>query len=1137
MDGSVSNPSPTNDSAPARALRRDEICERFEAAWQSGARPQIEDFLAQAGGDDPATLLRDLLAIEWERRAKLGEHPVQEEYRARFPQHEQLVAEMFKATGTARDPAPDATTDFDQAPPSEPGPRVPAGADATTIAFAPPRAASSGQRFRIVRAHAKGGLGQVSLALDEELHREVAFKELLVHCADDAESRARFVCEAEVTGSLEHPGVVPVYALGYFPDGRPYYAMRFIRGESLKEAIARFHQAQWPRQAPGQARLELRKLLRHFIDVCHAVQYAHSRGVLHRDLKPSNIMLGKFGETLVVDWGLAKVLGQAEPAPGVAGEPLRISASGEVAATCAGRVMGTPAYMSPEQAAGNPDVLGPASDIYSLGAILYHLLANRPPFQGDHLAAVVDRVLQGDYPPPRAIRPQIPRPLEAVCLKAMALEPGDRYPSAMAMAEDVEHWLADEPVSAHRERWPERIGRWMRRHRTWTQAGAAALCLVAVVAVAATVLINRARQQAVELAEQNRHLAEQERRARGESLSRLREARSAVDLWLTGAAEALKYTPGAAEARKRLLQQAAGDYQRFADHASDDFELEAERGRILLRLGDVRRLLGESVQAEEAYRAAIALLEDLGRAHPDARNCRLEAADSGTKLGLLLADTGRHQEADQAYAAAVAHLRPLVEAAPQDPRFRESLATALLNHGTLLSDTGARPRAELTLRESCALWEKLTREGPEEARLHVGLAAAWDVLGRRLADEGHSEEALLMLRQAAAQLDRLAGQGSARPQHLESRASTRVCLASVLRAVGRYQEELDCYRKAAADYENLDRTLPDVPLYRESLALTRTDLAGLLHHLGRNVDAERELGKALPIFTRLAADFPQVPRYQEELAAARDVLGQVLGDLARPREARLALEPAVETYERLAKLYADVPQYRERQAVAKAHLGRVLHNLGERPAAAEALRSAIKTLEDLVRAEPKVASYPNEMAFVLGHQGTMLIDLGDRPQAEKAFVQARQTWQGLVEQTPSAEYRVNLANLLADCPLVSLRDPKQAVALARSAREEAPANASYWGAEAVALYRAGDWKASVDALREAMRLRGDDHARDCFFLAMAQHQLGQKGEAVESYRRALKAFETNARGSAELDRIRREAAQLLDTPERLPPSK
>ena len=175
---------------------------------------------------------------------------------------------------------------------------------------------SEGQRFRVLRPHAQGGLGVVFVALDAELNREVALKQIIEHHADDLQSRQRFLIEAEVTGGLEHPGIVPVYGLGAYDDGRPYYAMRLIRGDSLKQVIGQFHHEAALNRDPGLRSLELRKLLRRFVDVCNAIHYAHSRGVLHRDIKPSNIVVGKYGETLVVDWGLAKATGKSDPRAG-----------------------------------------------------------------------------------------------------------------------------------------------------------------------------------------------------------------------------------------------------------------------------------------------------------------------------------------------------------------------------------------------------------------------------------------------------------------------------------------------------------------------------------------------------------------------------------------------------------------------------------------------------------------------------------------------------------------------------------------------------------------------------------------------------------------------------------------------------
>ena len=263
--------------------------------------------------------------------------------------------------------------------------------------------AGDGRRFRVLRPHARGGLGEVFVAVDAELNREVALKQILERHADDPQSRQRFVLEAEITGGLEHPGIVPVYGLGTYADGRPYYAMRFVRGSSLKETIDAFHADEGLHRDPGRQSLELSKLLRRFLDVCNAVDYAHSRGVLHRDLKPGNVIVGKHGETLVVDWGLAKATGRSDPSAGE--RTLRPGSATSSVETLPGSALGTPAYMSPEQAGGELDKLGPATDVYSLGAMLYCLLTGRAPFAGDDVGAVLDRVSSGRLPVAAADRP------------------------------------------------------------------------------------------------------------------------------------------------------------------------------------------------------------------------------------------------------------------------------------------------------------------------------------------------------------------------------------------------------------------------------------------------------------------------------------------------------------------------------------------------------------------------------------------------------------------------------------------------------------------------------------------------------------------------------------------------------------
>jgi serine/threonine-protein kinase len=321
------------------------------------------------------------------------------------------------------------------------------------------------ERYTLSRLHATGGIGRVWLARDGSLGRDVALKELRPERAGNPAVWARFLKEAQVTGQLEHPGVVPIYEVGRRPeDQSPFYTMRFVRGRTLAEAVRTYHQ----RRAQGEAGpLELRELLTAFVGMCNAVAYAHSRGVLHRDLKPSNVVLGDYGEVIVLDWGLAKLLGQPE------GDlaPLEVEAGGD--GTVQGQVLGTPAYMAPEQAEGRLDQLGPTTDVYGLGAALYEILTGRPQFIGEETAAVLRQVIHDAPARPRAVVAGVPAALEAVCLKALAKKPAERYSSAKELAAEVQRWLADEPLSAYREPWGVRAGRWVKRRRVLVASAAA----------------------------------------------------------------------------------------------------------------------------------------------------------------------------------------------------------------------------------------------------------------------------------------------------------------------------------------------------------------------------------------------------------------------------------------------------------------------------------------------------------------------------------------------------------------------------------------------------------------------------------------------------------------------------------------
>jgi eukaryotic-like serine/threonine-protein kinase len=305
-------------------------------------------------------------------------------------------------------------------------------------------------QYRMMNEIARGGMAQVYFAQDEDLGRKVTLAQMQVRFADSKDLRSRYLREPRARASLEHAGIVPIYGIGRDSTGLPFYVERFIQGECLSIAIRRYHQLASDKRNRQERALALRRLLGQFVDVCNTIACAHSHGLLHRDIKPDNITIGRYGETFVVEWRLAKVFARRDMSD-TATECLAISHPNDDDcdddATAAGVAFGTIEYMSPEQAAASHDLTGPASDIFNLGATLYHLLTGNPPYSGTHSAAI-GSAQQGLFRKPRERKPDIPPALESICLKAMALNPEDRYETPTALADDIERWLAGVPVSA-----------------------------------------------------------------------------------------------------------------------------------------------------------------------------------------------------------------------------------------------------------------------------------------------------------------------------------------------------------------------------------------------------------------------------------------------------------------------------------------------------------------------------------------------------------------------------------------------------------------------------------------------------------------------------------------------------------------
>jgi tetratricopeptide (TPR) repeat protein/tRNA A-37 threonylcarbamoyl transferase component Bud32 len=757
-------------------------------------------------------------------------------------------------------------------------------------------------RFRVLRPHARGGLGVVSVALDEELHREVALKQILERQADNPTSRRRFLLEAEITGGLEHPGIVPVYGLGADAEGRPYYAMRFIQGDTLGDAIARFHADVSLKTDPGRRALALQKLLRRFLDVCNAIDYAHARGVLHRDIKPANVIVGRHGETLVVDWGLAKVRGQADAVPSEE-RPLRTTLSSGDTGTLAGSTLGTPAYMSPEQAKGDIEGLGAASDVYSLGATLYCLLTGRAPFEQADLTAVLRAVRRGEFPLPRRIDPSLDQALEAVCLKAMALAPENRYASARALAEDVEGFMADEPVTAWREPFARRVRRWTRRNRTaMTAAAVTAAAAVVGLATVAGVQTRANNKLTRSQAETQRALRQsEESRKQEEAVSEFlvqtfrspdpsRNGRDVkvIDL-LDGASERIDREFAGSQATRGSLRDALGRtyqglgmFDRAVDlHTRARADLEASLGPENPRTLSSRSNLADSYQSAGRIAEAIALHEStlklfestLGPDHPETLQCRNDLGSDYWQAGDIPRATALYEETLK---------RREMTLGPEHPdtlQSRQNLAIAY---------SGSRPSEAIPMFvELLGIQEKtLGPNHPFTLETRNDLANVYRTTGRLSEATALDEETL---RRREAHL------GPDHPETLSSRGN----LALDYSDAGRFAEAMaldqEILRRREAklgpDHPetlisriNLAEAYRDAGRSREAIALNQTTLERLKASLGPDHP------NTLICMSNMAASYLQGGRTAEAIA--------LLGSTLKACEAKLGPSDAVTLWNR-----------------------------------------------------------------------------------------------------------------------------------------------------------------------------------------------------------------------------------------------